>query len=230
LEFLKPILNSKNKSEIKEAKMFSSFMMANILKVLHPFIPFFTETVWSKNRYKSVFEDDLILSTWPNFKKISKFNKSQKDINDLIEIISNIRSTKSELKITPKLFCDISFYEKSNKLKKLINNNFYLIKQVGRVNSILNSKLNDKNSIDILVLKEKLSLRFSEDVNLITQKESISQKIEKIKKQLYNLNNKLKNKAYLRNAPKEIVQNDKKLFKELTVEDEKLRSIVSSIS
>ena len=40
LEFLKPIFNSKNKSEIKEAKAFSSFMMANILKALHPFIPF----------------------------------------------------------------------------------------------------------------------------------------------------------------------------------------------
>ena len=39
-----------------------------------------------------------------------------------------------------------------------------------------------------------------------------------------------KNKAYLKNAPKEIVQNDKKLVKDLTVEDQKLRSIVSSIS
>ncbi|OUW73688.1 MAG: valine--tRNA ligase [Pelagibacteraceae bacterium TMED216] len=230
LEFLKPVFNSKNKSEIKEAKIFSSFMMANILKILHPFIPFFTEAVWSKNRYKLVFKDDLISSAWPNFKKISKFNKNQKNINSLIEIISNIRSTKSELKITPKLFCDIAFYEKSNKLKKLINNNFYLIKQVGRVNSIVNSTFKDTNSIDILVLKEKLSLRFSEDVNLASQKERIFQKIENINKQLDNLNNKLKNKAYLKNAPKEIVQNDKKLVKELVVEDEKLRSIVSSIN
>ena len=45
-----------------------------------------------------------------------------------------------------------------------------------------------------------------------------------------NLNIKLKNKAYIKNAPKEIVQNDKKIVKELIVEDEKLRSIVSSIN
>ena len=44
------------------------------------------------------------------------------------------------------------------------------------------------------------------------------------------LNNKLKNKAYVKNAPKEIVQNDKILVEELTIEDEKLRSIVSSIN
>ena len=151
LEFLKPIFSSKNKTEIKEAKLFSSFMMANILKILHPFIPFFTETVWIKNKYKTIFKENLISSSWPNYKNLSKFNKNQADINDVIELISNIRSTKAELKITPKLFCDVSFSEKPGQLKKLINNNLNLIKQVGRVNSIIKNKKNDKNSIDILI-------------------------------------------------------------------------------
>ena len=230
LEFLKPIFNSRNKSEINEAKLFSSFMMANILKILHPFIPFFTESVWSKNKYKAVFKKDLILSTWPNYTNIKRFNKNQININNLIELISNIRSTKAELKITPKLFCDVSFSDKPKKLGNLINENLSLIKQVGRINGIVKRQINDKNSIDILVLKEKLSLSFSEDVDLASQKERIIQKIERINKQIENLNNKLKNKAYIKNAPKEIVQNDKKLVKELTVEDGKLRSIVSSIN
>ena len=56
LEFLKPIFNTKNKAQVNEAKVFSSFMMANILKILHPFIPFFTESVWSKNKYKAVLK------------------------------------------------------------------------------------------------------------------------------------------------------------------------------
>ena len=230
LEFLKPIFNSKNKSDIKEARAFSSFMMANILKILHPFIPFFSESVWSKNKFKTIFKNYLISSEWPNFKKSTKFNKSQKDINDLIELISNIRSTKAELKITPKLFCDISFVDKSKKLKNLINKNINLIKQVGRVNEIVKTQANDQNSIDILVLKEKISLGFNESVNLISQKERILKKIESINKQISNLKNKLKNEAYVKNAPKDIVNNDKILIKELTVEDEKLRSIVSSIN
>ena len=41
---------------------------------------------------------------------------------------------------------------------------------------------------------------------------------------------KLQNKAYLKNAPKEVVQNDKDLLRDLTIEDKKLRSIVSSIN
>ncbi len=152
------------------------------------------------------------------------------DKDHLIELISNIRSTKAELKIAPKLFCDLSIPEKSDKLKKLIYANLDLIKQGGRINRIIKSKVNKKNAIDILVLKERFTLKFHEDVDLASQKGRLSQKIENIKKELNILNNKLKNKAYLKNAPKEIVQNDKNLVKELTIEDEKLRSIVSSIS
>ena len=63
-----------------------------------------------------------------------------------------------------------------------------------------------------------------------SQKIRITQKIENLNNQIKALDNKLKNKAYVKNAPKEIVQNDKKLLKELTIEDSKLRSIVTSIN
>ena len=230
LEFLKPIFNSKIKRDIKEAKTFSSFMMANILKILHPFIPFFTENLWSLNHYKRIFKNFLISSTWPDLKKINKFSNNQNDINYLIELISNIRSTKAVLKITPKLYCDVFFDENSGKLKKLVNANINLVKHVGRVGNVLTSKTKSKNSLDILVLKEKLSLSFNEDINLVSQKERILHKIDSINKQIVDLDNKLKNKAYVTKAPKEIVQNDKNLLKELTIEDKKLRSIVSSIN
>ena len=230
LEFLKPIFNSKNLEEINEAKLFSSYMMSNILKILHPFIPFFTETVWSKNKYKKIFKTDLISSTWPSYKILPKFNKNHKNINDLIILISNIRSTKAELKITPKLFCDLHLPKVSKNLNKLIKDNFRLLKNIGRVNNVFNEKINNQNSIDILVLKEKISLNFSEDIDLISQKQRILEKLEKLQKQINALNIKLKNKAYIKNAPKDIVENDKKLVKELIVEDNKLRSIVSSIN
>ena len=226
LEFLKPIFNSSNYNNIKEAKLFSSFMMSNILKLLHPFIPFFTETVWSKNKYHIFFKKNLVLSTWPNLKYLSKFNHKKKEINNIIELISNIRSAKAELKIAPKLYCDIF---STGKLSRLIDGNINLIKQVGRVNKVVRNKVFDKNTINILVSNEKISLKFDEDVNLSSQKERILQKLKNIQKQIDNLNNKLKNKAFIKNAPKEIVLNDKKSLKELIVEDEKLRSIVSSI-
>ena len=54
-------------------------------------------------------------------------------------------------------------------------------------------------------------------------------KLDNIESQKNKLDSKLQNKAYLKNAPKEIVKNDKDLLKDLIIEDNKLRSIVSSI-
>jgi valyl-tRNA synthetase len=101
---------------------------------------------------------------------------------------------------------------------------------VGRISSILQENKVNKNTIEILALNEKISLKFNEDIDLASQKQSILQKLANLEKQTNGLKNKLDNKAYIKNAPKEIVQNDKKLLKELTVEDDKLRSIVSSIN
>ena len=119
-------------------------MMANIIKMLHPFIPFFTEHLWAKNNYKTIFKDHLISSSWPKYKTLNKFNKNQIDVNNIIQFISSIRSTKAELKITPKLFCEVSFNEKKPKLNKLINNNLNLVKPVGRISNITVNQENNK--------------------------------------------------------------------------------------
>jgi len=205
-------------------------MMANILKLLHPFIPFFTESIWSKNDYKKVFKNNLISTEWPEYKKNNKFNKNYDDINNIIEFISSIRSTKAELKVTPKLFCDIFFVEKYSKLNSVVNKNITLVKQVGRINNILKNKETNKNTIKILVLNEKVSLKFSENIDLVSQKQNILLKLANIEKQSNIIKNKLNNKAFLKNAPKNIVENDKRVLGELTIEDEKLRSIVTSIN
>ena len=75
-----------------------------------------------------------------------------------------------------------------------------------------------------------LILELGQSNFLVYDKIIRGQKIDVINKQISVLNNKLKNKAYVSNAPREIVQNDKNLVKELTIEDGKLRSIVSSIN
>ena len=105
-----------------------------------------------------------------------------------------------------------------------------MVKQVGRINDISNSKVHNNNTVKILSMNEKISLKFEEKIDLFSQKERISLKIDKLDKQMSSLRNKLTNKAYLKNAPKDVVENDKKLLKELTIEDKKLRSIVSSIN
>ena len=80
----------------------------------------------------------------------------------------------------------------------------------------------------LFLVTSLLGLKSAEANNVLKNK--ILKKIEVIENQKKQLNFKLLNKAYLKNAPKEVVQNDKDLLKDLTIEDSKLRSIVSSIN
>ena len=230
LEFLKPIFNSKNKAAIVEAKQFSSYMLSIILKILHPFMPFFSEYVWQENKFNNEEGTDLIGSNWPVLKKIQSYKKNSEEIDCIIDIISAIRSTKVQLDVPPKEYCDIVYYEESKKIKKFINNNIEIIKQVGRVNNIISKPERNNMIIQIIILKEKIGLKFETNIDLNSQKNKLINKLNLLEQKIISLNQKLNNKNYISKAPKDIVSNDKILLKDLNIQQIKLRSIISSIN
>ena len=230
IEFLKPIFNSKNKSLIDEAKVFSTYILSNILKLLHPFIPFFTEYAWKENNLDKILKSDLINAHWPKTEKMSSFNQSSLEIETLIQIISSIRSTKVQLNIPPKEYCNIIFFNETKKIKKSINSNVDIIKQVGRVNNIAVKEDKHKNVIQIIVLNEKIGLEFDTNIDVQSQIKRLLEKQNEIENKINLLNKKLSNNEYLKKAPKDIVDTDKDLLKDLKIEQIKLKSILSSIN
>ena len=85
----------------------SAFIQANILILLHPFIPFFTEKVWQDFKFNNYFKKPLMFKDW-DIKSQSSFNKSYNKIDWLIDLVTSIRSTKVDLNISPGSFIDIS--------------------------------------------------------------------------------------------------------------------------
>ena len=63
-----------------------------------------------------------------------------------------------------------------------------------------------------------------------SQKDKLKKRLDEIEKKIVSLDQKLNNKNYVKKAPKDIVANDKILFKDLKIEQTKLKSIVSSIN
>ena len=114
--------------------------------------------------------------------------------------------------------------------KKSITDNEEVIKQVGRVSKININQNNSENNVQIVVLNEKIGLKFETNIDLQSQKERLSKKQEELEKKIISLDQKLKNKSYVSKAPKEIVETDKLLLKDLKIEQTKLKSIVSSIT
>ena len=101
---------------------------------------------------------------------------------------------------------------------------------MGRVKNI-NLKINENNTIiQIIILKEKIGLKFETNIDLNSQKDKLVNKLKELEKKIFSLEQKLKNKNYVNKAPIDIVKNDKILLKDLKIEQTKLKSIVSSIN
>ena len=58
-------------------------------------------------------------------------------LNKIIDIISNIRSFKNELNVSPGSFIDISIHNINKKYQSFFNNNEIIIKKIGRINNLL---------------------------------------------------------------------------------------------
>ena len=227
IEFLKPIFDSKNTKYIDESRNMLAFIQANILILLHPFIPFFTEKVWLDFKFNNYFKTSLMFKDW-NILKYSNFNKSYNKIDWLISFVTSIRSTKVELNVSPGSFIDICTNELNSEKTSIIENNLSVFKRLGRVSNVSSSEL-DKNGVKIIVGGETITLYFDQNLDLNEQKKKIINKVKDLDQRIIGINSKLKNKSFLKNAPKQIVQKEKKALMEHKIELKKLNSILNSI-
>ena len=230
LEFLKPIFDSNNKISLKESRNVASYIQYNILIMLHPFIPFFTEKVWLDLKLNKKLKTPLMQKSWDlQVKPSENFKLSHRKIDWITKLVTNIRSTKVVLDVSPGDFIDVSIHELDKKKKTIIANNISVFMRLGRVSNIHEKKL-DKQGINIVVGTETVTLYFSDNINLSNQKLKLSSKFKELENKVSNLSNKLKNKSFLENAPKTIVLREKKSLIDYKVELKKLNSILNSIN
>jgi len=227
IEFLKPIFDSKNEKNLEESRNMLSFVHSNVLILLHPFIPFFTEKVWQDFKFSNYFKKPLMFKSW-DIKPKQSFNKSYNKIDWLIDLVRNIRSTKVNLNVSPGSFINISTFELNSKKASLINDNLSVFKRLGRVTNVTNSK-SDKNGVKVIVGGETVTLCFDQNLNLNEQKQKLSNKVKDLDNKILSIKTKLKNKSFLKNAPKQIITRDKKALIDYDIELKKLNSILNSI-
>jgi len=227
IEFLKPIFDSNNKRNIEESRNMSAFIQSNILILLHPFIPFFTEKVWQDFKFNNYFNTSLMFKDW-DIKSQSTFRKSYNKIDWLIDLITSIRSTKVDLNVSPGSFIAISTNELNSNKIGIIDDNLSLFKRLGRVSDVSHSELN-KNAVKININGETITLYFDQNLDLNKQKQKIINKVKDLYQKITGVNIKLKNKSFLKNAPKQIVEKEKKALIEYNIELKKLNSILNSI-
>ena len=226
LELSKTILFSDDEKAKAEVKKVSSFVFKQILILLHPFIPFVTEEIWLKNKFDNDGSDYLMLKNWLSG-EINR-DSSTEQVENIINIISEIRSFKNELNVSPGSFIDVSISNINKNQKDFINTNEIILKKLGRINSILDKDL-DKPAATMVVSGDLFKIYFDKDVDLKLIKENLTNKQSRLEQEMNKISQRLENKSFVDRAPKEIVEQEKNNYNNLKNDIEKISVTIKGI-
>ena len=184
-----------------ETKSTLYLVILNIIKLLHPFMPYVTEEIYQKLPFKD--NESIMISSYPKYNEKQIFKEETNNIDKLVEFITLFRGIKKENNIGK------DYKVKINK----IYNESLLIKILKIENLIINeelsiTKFNVKNSLcDMDIYYEKVLTE--DDLNLIKKQ------IETLKNNIMRREKLLNNQGYLNKAPENLINEEKnKLIEE----------------
>ena len=179
-------------------------VLTGILKLLHPFMPFVTEEIYSMLPVKD--SESIMISNYPIFNKKYIFDEDEIYIDDTLDFIRKFRNVKSENNMTKELKV---LFDKSNVLT---------IKMLKLDDNIINEALNIKsykvssNNLSATIFYEKKE----SDADLKLKQNQI----DELKKSIERREKLLSNENYVNKAPSNVVEMDRK-----KLEEEKLKLI-----
>ena len=163
---------------------------------------------------------------WPKGKV--KKDQSQKDVEKIINIISELRSFKNELNVSPGSFVDVSINKIAKKNKSLMNNNEIVLKKLGRINNFYD-KDQDKPSATLVISGDIFKVYFDENVDLNLIKQNLLKRQNKYQEEMDKISQRLSNKGFVDRAPKNIVEQEKTNYSNLKDDIKKISLTIESL-
>ena len=203
LELIKPYFDSSDSEHLDEIKAVTAFSLKFILTKLHPFMPFITEELWENLGYK---EKPLILSEWDLNLPEKEDVKLSLNTDFIINIISSIRSIRSELNIASKTNLSLEVMEKDHKKLSKIQDIKLLLNRLVRVDDLIKVSNFSDRAASFSVSEIDFALVIDDSIDLSMELLRIEKEEEKIFQDINSLKKKLDNKNFVEKAPKEVVQ------------------------
>ena len=178
---------------------------------------------WQRTCWNNVSQLDYVIDKLKNNK-----DTSTEQVENIISIISEIRSFKNELNVSPGSFIDMSINSINDNQKNFINSNEIILKKLGRINNILSDDL-DKPAATMVVSGDLFKIYFDKDVDLKLIKENLTSKQNRIQEEMNKISQRLENKSFVDRAPKEIVEQEKTNYNNLKNDIDKISVTIKGI-
>ena len=227
IEIVKPVLYSDNLEEKTNTVKVLLYVLENILKLLHPFMPYITEEIWQAlpNR-----EDALIVSKWPEYKEELVFEKEERATEYIENAIREIRNARSEMNIENSKKSNTLVYTKDPEVKEIFEEMKGLLLSLGYSNSVeITDDEGRKNSENIAIVLDRaeIQLPLKELVDFEKELKRLQKDKKDAEAELKRAKGKLSNQGFVSKAPAKLIEEEKE---KVTKYEEILKTVEEQIA
>ncbi len=206
IELTKPILYGENDKKRADTISVLVYVLGQILKLMHPFVPFITEKV-----YKDIpgAKGPIMLEEFPRYNNKLNFFASAKEVERIKEVIKNIRNIKAKVGAAPSKKVNLFV---ATETPKFIKNGAVYIQKLAGVADI--EFVTDKANLPEKVVSQvidgaELFIPLGELVDINSEIERLTKELNSVESEIKRANGKLSNNGFLEKAPKSLVDNEK---------------------
>jgi valyl-tRNA synthetase len=203
LELSKPILAG-NDAAAAETRAMTAHVLDQALKLLHPFMPFVTEELWTKLAPQEGRDTLLILAPWPKHRGLENA-EADAEIGWLIRLISEVRSVRSEMNVPAGAKVPLVISGAGEETKSRIARHEETIKRLARLDSIALGKP-PQGAVQIVLDEATLALPLAGVIDFGAESKRLQREIDKVGSEIKQLDAKLANEKFVSRAPEHVVE------------------------
>ena len=213
IELTKTRLQGEDEDSKVRAQQVLCHVLTQMLKLLHPFMPFITEEIWQALPHEGDF---LMLSDWPVADAALDFPEEEKAMELIMDAIRGVRTRRSEMNVPPskKAHLTVATGERDifvlgvPFLKKLAYASEVTFAQPGTAP--------EAGSVTVVTHAAQISMPLAELVDLEKEKARMEKELKKNSDELQKLNTKLANPGFVNKAPEHVVKAEQERAVKLT--------------
>ncbi|WP_273755397.1 valine--tRNA ligase [Bartonella sp. MM73XJBT.G] len=214
LELLKPIFQSENEEAKNEAQACTAWILDEVYKLLHPFMPHMTEELWALTETQEIKREDMLaLTKWPEKTLIDE--AAAADINWLIDVVTGIRSVRFEMNIPAATRAPLVVVEAGDVTRERVQRYDALLKKLARIEVIDFSDKVPEVSAQMISGEAVFCLPLGQLVDLEAERVRLRKEVRKIEQDIEKISLKLNNPKFIANAKAEIVESEQNRVIEL---------------
>ena len=210
LELAKPVLQAGEGGPARaEAQATIAYVLDEILALLHPFMPFLTEELWAIAGEEGPKRAGLLaLGPWPRG-DFAVDPDAEAEIGWLIDLVSEIRSVRSEMGVPPAAQLPLTLVEASAPIVAYVENWGETIRRLARVTEIGFAQAAPAGSAQMLVRDTVAVLPLAGVVDIDAERARLAREIAAQRKEVAGVDAKLANADFVARAPEEVVEENR---------------------